>query len=125
MSKTIVITGATGSIGRKLRAHFSSLEWTLRLLCLNPAHDPDVQTADLSTYDEGWAKTFSGADAVIHLAGNPSPLATWDSAQRLNIDMTLHIARAARTHRPKRVIFASSNWVMAGYRFTEEKLTTD
>ena len=125
MSKTIVITGATGSIGRKLRAHFSSLGWSLRLLCLNPAGDPDVQTADLSAYDEAWAGAFAGADAVIHLAGNPSPLATWESAQRLNIDMTLHVARAARTHGARRVVFASSNWVMAGHRFGSGRLTTD
>lgn len=125
MTRTVVITGATGSIGRKLRAHFSGLGWTLRLLCLNPGQDPDVLTADLSTYDESWARTFAGADAVVHLAGNPSPHASWESAQRLNIDMTLHVARAARLHRARRVVFASSNWVMAGYRFGTGRLTTD
>jgi NAD+ dependent glucose-6-phosphate dehydrogenase len=125
MSKTVVITGATGSIGSKLRAHFTSLGWTLRLLCLNPHKDPGVQTADLSVYDEAWARTFAGADAVIHLAGMPWPTASWEEIQRLNIDMTLHIARAARAHRPKRIIFASSNWVMAAYRFGTERLTTD
>ncbi len=124
MTKTVVITGATGSIGRKLRAHFASLGWTLRLLCLNPSGEREVQTADLSTYDESWARAFTGADAVIHLAGMPSPLATWEEAQRLNIDMTLHVARAARTHRARRIVFASSNWVMAGYRFGTERLTT-
>jgi len=125
MSKTVVITGATGSIGRKLRAHFGSLGWTLRLLCLNPHNDPEVQTADLSVYHESWAETFVGADAVIHLAGVPSPLATWEQVQRLNIDMTLHVARAARSFGARRIVFASSNWTMVGYRFSGERLTTD
>ena len=125
MPKTVVITGATGSIGRKLRAHFSTLGWTLRLLCLNPANDPEVQTADLSIYDEAWARLFAGADAVIHLAGVPSPLASWEQVQRLNIDMVLHIARATKTYGAKRVVFASSNWTMVGYRFGTERLTTD
>jgi NAD+ dependent glucose-6-phosphate dehydrogenase len=125
MTKTVVITGATGSIGTKLRVHFASLGWKLRLLCLNPASDPEVQTFDLATYDETWAKTFAGADAVIHLAGVPLPTSSWADVQRLNLDLMLHIARAARAYRPRRVVFASSNWVMAGYRFTTERLTTD
>jgi nucleoside-diphosphate-sugar epimerase len=33
---TVVITGAAGNIGTKLRAHFSSLGWTLRLLDAEP-----------------------------------------------------------------------------------------
>ena len=37
MTKIILITGATGSIGKKLRKHFASLDgFELRLLCLNP-----------------------------------------------------------------------------------------
>ena len=125
MSKTVLITGATGSIGRKLRAHFATLGWTQRLLCLNPARDPKVRTADLTEYDEAWAAQFAGVDAVIHLAGVPSPLATWAEAVRVNVDMTMHVVRAARAHGAKRVVFASSNWVMAGRRFGTERLTTD
>jgi nucleoside-diphosphate-sugar epimerase len=64
-------------------------------------------------------------DALIHLAGDPSEGASWASVQRLNIDLTLNVFQAARRHRVARVIFASSNWVMAGYRFGTERLTTD
>ena len=32
MRRTVLITGAGGNIGTKLRAHFSALGWTLRLL---------------------------------------------------------------------------------------------
>jgi NAD(P)-dependent dehydrogenase (short-subunit alcohol dehydrogenase family) len=125
MPRNVVITGASGSIGRKLRAHFSALGWTQHLLCLNPEHDPDVQTADLSVYDEAWAARFAGADAVIHLAGVPSANATWEQVRRHNIDMVSHVVRAARTHGARRIVFASSNWIMVGYRFGDERLTTD
>jgi NAD+ dependent glucose-6-phosphate dehydrogenase len=125
MSNTLLITGATGSIGTKLRAHFADHDVRLRLLCLNPRGDPQVTTADLSVYDEAWARAFEGVDAVIHLAGDPYSTASWESVQKHNIDLTLNVFRAAEEHHTKRIVFASSNWVMAGYRFGTERLTTE
>lgn len=125
MRKTLLITGASGSIGSKLRAHFADCDIDLRLLCLNPRHDPRVTTADLSVYDEAWARAFEGVDAVIHLAGDPYATASWESVQKFNIELTLHVFRAAEVHRAKRIVFASSNWVMAGHRFGTERLTTE
>jgi NAD(P)-dependent dehydrogenase (short-subunit alcohol dehydrogenase family) len=125
VSKTVLITGATGSIGTKLRDHFSSRGARLRLLCLNPKNDPDVITADLSHFDDTWAREFENVDAVIHLAGDPYATASWQSVQKNNIDLTLNVFRAAQNHLAKKIVFASSNWVMAGYRFGTERLTTD
>jgi NAD+ dependent glucose-6-phosphate dehydrogenase len=125
MSKTLLITGATGSIGTKLRAHFADRDVKLRLLCLNPCNDPQVTTADLSEYDEAWARTFEGVDAVIHLAGDPYATASWESVQKFNIELSLNVFRAAQQYHAKRIVFASSNWVMAGHRFGTERLTTD
>jgi NAD+ dependent glucose-6-phosphate dehydrogenase len=125
VTKTILITGATGSIGAKVRKHFAARDIGLRLLCLNPSKDPEVTTADLSHYDETWARQFENADAVIHLAGDPYATTSWTSVQRLNIDLTLNVFRAAQNHLAKRIVFASSNWVMAGYRFGSERLTTE
>ncbi len=69
---TVVITGAAGNIGTKLRRHFSALGWTLRLLDAQ-APDPAVQVADLATWSDSWAEQFHDADAVIHLAADPEP----------------------------------------------------
>lgn len=124
MSHTIGITGATGSIGKKVRKHFAELEFEMRLLCLNAPNDPQVLTADLSVYEESWASQLAGLDAVIHLAGDSSARASWESVQRNNIDATLNVFRAAEKGHTKRIVFASSNWVMAGYRFGSERLTT-
>ena len=125
MSKTVLITGASGNIGAKLRAHFGALGWTLRLLDVDSGGDPAITAADLSVWSEDWARMFAGADAVIHLAGRPSPRTSWADAQRYNIDMTMNVYEAAARHGARRVIFASSNWVMAGHRHADFPLTTD
>ena len=125
MSRTVLITGASGNIGTKLRAHFAALGWTLRLLDADARGDPSVQPADLTQWDDAWVARFAGVDTVIHLAGDPSPRASWASVQRLNIDLTANVYEAAAAQRVRRVVFASSNWVMAGHRSADGPLTTD
>jgi hypothetical protein len=62
---------------------------------------------------------------VVHLAGDGDPDGSWDTMIPMNIDMTLNVFRAAIANGVRRFVFASSNWVMAGYRFTDDVLTTD
>lgn len=126
MNRAILITGASGSIGGKLAAHFRQAGCPdLRLLSRSVRGDSSVIAADLSCWDDRWAAHFAGVDTVIHMAADPSSRATWESAQRLNIDLMLNVLEAARQHHVRRVVFGSSNWVMAGYRFATERLTTD
>lgn len=122
--KTVLITGATGNIGRKLTGHLRAAGYPLRLLCLNPQNDPSVQTADLSVWDEQWASAFEGVDTVLHVAADPSPWARWGSIQRLNLDLLFNVLAAAQQRGVRRLVFASSNYVVAGYRFGQERLTT-
>src|SRR4249919_3445231 len=123
--KTVLITGATGNIGRKLRAHLGPTgKYTLRLLCLNPGADPEVQTADLTVYDQAWASRFAGVDTVLHVAADPSPRAGWRRIQERNLDLLLNVMAAAQLHGVRRVVFASSNFVVAGHRFADSRLTT-
>jgi nucleoside-diphosphate-sugar epimerase len=82
-------------------------------------------TANLGVYDMTWARQFKDVDVVIHLAGDSSPTASWTSVQQSNIDLTLNVFRAAEEYGSQRIIFASSNWVMAGHRFGTERLTTE
>ena len=118
---TVVVTGAAGNLGTKLRAHFAELGWTVRGLDTHPA--PGVQVADLACWDAGWTQAFRDADAVIHLAGDPSPKASWGSVQQLNLDLTMNVYEAAAREGARRLVFASSNWVVAGHRFGAEPLT--
>lgn len=121
--RVVLITGATGNVGGKLTRHFRAAGYPLRLLCLNQGHDPAVQSCDLSVYDEGWASAFAGVDTVLHAAADPSPWATWDRAQRLNLDLLLNVMAAAHKAGVRRVVFASSNFVVAGHRFGKAALT--
>lgn len=124
--RTVLITGATGSIGGKVRRHLTTLGMVdLRLLCINPANDSGVMTADLADYEERWASQFEAVDTVIHLAGASSPNSPWTTVQRLNIDLSLNVLRAAERYGARRIVFASSNWVVAGHRCSDARLTPD
>lgn len=125
-TKTLLITGASGSIGMKLRTHFSSRTGVaMRLLCINPAKDPAVTSADLSRYDDAWAQRFAEVDTVIHLAGASSTTSSWEVVQALNVDLSLNVLRAAERYGVCRIVFASSNWVVAGHRFGTLPLTAE
>ena len=125
-NKVVLITGANGNLGRKLCRHLEAQGgYELRLLDLDAAGTPGVIAADLAVYDETWARHFEGVDAVLHLAAHGSPGIDWRTAQRLNIDLTANVYDAAALKGAGRMVFASSNWVMAGYRFDDVRLTTD
>ncbi|MBI1776028.1 MAG: NAD(P)-dependent oxidoreductase [Proteobacteria bacterium] len=121
----VVITGAAGNLGSKLRRHFEQLGWSLALLDVSNAGDAAIEVADLAHWDERWVGRFAEADAVVHLAGDPSPSASWAAIQRLNIDLLFNVYEAAARQGARRLIFASSNWVVAGERFGEGPLRED
>jgi NAD+ dependent glucose-6-phosphate dehydrogenase len=114
MPLTVAITGAAGNIGGKLSAHLRARgDYVLRLVDIDSHGDPEILSADLANYDERWSAMFAGADAVVHLAANPDPTASWDNLVRPNIDAVLNIYLAAARHGAKRVVLASSVWAVA------------
>jgi len=118
---TLVLTGARGNLGGKLAA---ALGTTYTLRCLDLLGGDDCIAADLGRFDGSWTRHFEGAQAVLHFAGEPRPTAPWALVHHANIVATANVLRAARMHGVKRVIFASTNQVMAGYRFSEKIVTT-
>jgi NAD+ dependent glucose-6-phosphate dehydrogenase len=118
----LLITGATGRLGQLLYLHLDGA-FELRRICLNRAALPGVVTADLSAVDRDWTRLFDGVDCVLHCAGQASATAGWADVQRHNIDATLNVFAAAAQAGVRRVVFMSSNWAMAGYRFRTERLT--
>jgi UDP-glucose 4-epimerase len=125
MAPTVLITGACGNIGTKLRRHFAAMDWNLRLLDADPHGDPAVVAADLAVWDDRWVSQFDRVDAVIHLAADGNSAASWARVRDLNLDLPLNVYEAAARQGAKRLVFASSNWVMAGHRFEPGTLTTD
>jgi NAD+ dependent glucose-6-phosphate dehydrogenase len=124
MSKRVLVTGSTGNLGRKAVLRLTEVEdLQVTQISRNSGGDPNVIVANLETYDESWAKTFAGIDAVVHLAADPRPIGSWESIARLNIDLALNVFRAAEEAHVPRFVFGSSNWVLGGYRFRQERLT--
>jgi nucleoside-diphosphate-sugar epimerase len=124
--KAIVLTGAAGNLGSKLRAALAG-RYALRLVDRETRGDPEVAPFDLSIWSETWADLFVGARAVVHLAANPKADASWDDLLAPNIDAVLNVFDASVRAGVRRVIVASSNHVMGGYQndCSPGKLTTN
>lgn len=125
MRRTVVITGAAGNLGSKLREHLEG-RYDLRLLDVDDRGDSQVQQCDMADWDPAWTKSFVGADAVVHLAADPVAHRTWPELVRPNIDALCNAYEAAAQGGVRRFVYASSNHVMGGYQHrTESPLTAD
>lgn len=113
-NETIVITGANGVIGSRLRHSLRRPGRHLRLLDLatqaplESGEDAELIVGSFLDADLLLA-TFAGARAVIHLAGRSTIGFTWDEYLHVNIDGTHVVLEAARQAGVPRVIYASSN----------------
>ncbi len=125
-TKTVLITGAAGNIGNKLRQHLQG-RYNLRLLDIDPRGDNEIKQADMSEWNESWSKHFQDVDTVVHMAANPTAHQSWASVVGSNIDAVVNLLSAAAKGGVKRVIYASSNHAMGGYKDvpTPNKITTD
>src|SRR5262249_27989598 len=113
----VLITGAAGGIGRRLRRLLRGVYPTLRL---SDKVTPDdlaagevfvaADLADLAAVEAAVA----GTDGIIHLGGM-SVENDWETILHANIIGTRNLFEAARRHGVGRVIFASSNHAMGFY----------
>lgn len=114
--KRVVITGASGNIGQMLSATFVD-RYDLVLTDVDEdtsAEGIRVHVADIRELDQ-LQPLIDGADAIVHLAGDASPTATWESVYALNILGVRNVLEAARIAGVPRVVFASSNHAMGMY----------
>ena len=115
--RRVLITGAGGRIGTSLTNAYKA-RYDLRLHCYpavpdQPAVD-DAVTGNLSDFAVA-RRALDGMDAVIHLAGNPSTQASWESVRDNNIEATYNVFEAARQAGAGKVVFATTNHVMGMY----------
>ncbi len=114
--RSVLITGASGNIGRKLRAAWEDVYELVLIDAAASPDDPDVVPVDLSELDETWMGLFHDVDTVVHLAATPNEHSTWEELIGPNIDAVANVFHAAALAGVERIIFASSNHAMGGYR---------
>jgi nucleoside-diphosphate-sugar epimerase len=129
---TILVTGATGFIGRALCPVLRGRGFEVRAAVRGWAGlAPDIELAEIEDIGPGtrWSAAVSGTDAIVHLAGRAHVLGrrSADEAAKvraLNVDGTSHLARAAARAGVRRFVFVSTAKVhgeeSAGWPWTEE-----
>ena len=120
----ILITGAAGNLGGKLVAYWRTTG-DHDLVLLDRRDGENIVSADISVFDPAWAALFAGVDVVIHLAGDIRPVAAWPDVHPANVIGTANVLRAAGEAGVSRVVFASTNQVMGGYRFRTDRITAE
>ncbi|MBI2940313.1 MAG: NAD(P)-dependent oxidoreductase [Chloroflexi bacterium] len=115
--RRVLITGAGGRIGSSLSVSLRD-RYDLRLHYHRnmPEQPPvgDVVRADITRLEEV-LPIVEGIDTIVHLAGEPSPSAPWESVRDRNIEGTYNVYEAARWAGVRRIIFATTNHVMGMY----------
>ncbi|WP_028022352.1 NAD-dependent epimerase/dehydratase family protein [Enterovibrio calviensis] len=124
--KRVVITGASGHLGKKLFDHLKNQEgFSVIGLDIRPNEAEGIYFSDFTEYNKQWIDLLDGADVLVHLAADREPDASWESAIKNNINGTMNLYQACKESGVKRVVFASSNWLHGGYRFTDDVLRSD
>lgn len=128
--RRVLVTGAAGNIGSFFAEH-AAQRYELRLMVRPGDEDAaklrqygEVVEGELSDL-EGMKRLCAGMDTVLHLAGDPSPSATWDSLLDANIIGTYNTMVAAKAGGCRRVIYASSIHAVSGYPADVQVKTSD
>jgi nucleoside-diphosphate-sugar epimerase len=130
---TVLITGAYGLIGNIVYARLAAqpdvytvygtvrpgeAEQRAQLMNFTAIPDERLSMADLTDV-AALQRAVTGMDVVLHLAADPNGRQGWDSLLHNNIIGTENVFEACRMAGVKRVVFASTNQTVFGYRDTE------
>lgn len=120
-AKPVLLTGASGALGRALTKSLGGLGWRLVLTDIVPFPDPIPAGASFTKADlsDGVAilRLAEGCGAIIHMGG-VSVERPFEEVIGPNIRGLYHIYEAARREKA-RVIFASSNHSVGFHERTE------
>jgi uronate dehydrogenase len=116
--KRLLLTGANGNLGRELRPRLKAYCDVLRLSHRSEfgaaGAGEEIAVADLK--DKAAVHTMlEGVDAVVHMGG-VSTEQPWKPILEGNIIGMVNLYEAARLHKTRRIVFASSNHVTGFYR---------
>lgn len=114
----VLITGAAGAIGRRLRADIAGIYPVVRLTdradMAPPGAGEEVMAADLADLAACEA-VCAGVDGIVHLGGQAIE-ADWDTVLQANIVGCYNLFEAARRQGVQRIVFATTNHVIGFYR---------
>ena len=126
ITKPVLLTGASGALGRVLASAMSKLGWTVRMTDIVPFPGPlppgtSFIRADL---EDGVAmlRMAEGCGAIVHFGGTSTDQ-PFEAVIGPNIRGLYHIYEAARREHA-RVVFASSNHAI-GFHERSEVLDSD
>ncbi|MFI4923640.1 MAG: NAD-dependent epimerase/dehydratase family protein, partial [Vicinamibacteria bacterium] len=115
--KRLLLTGASGGLGKVLRPALRELCTTLRISDLKAPADP-LPNEEPVACDVGdraaVMELVRGVDAIAHFGGQ-SIETTFDTICHANIVGTFNLYEAARKHAVKRIVYASSSQVTGFY----------
>lgn len=125
--RSVMVTGAAGSLGGKLVEYLEQADWCGRILAtdlsldrlhdLYKAHSKVVPVeTDLRQANRGLFDGLPRVDAIVHFATlNRLPDSTWQEAA-YSLEMTARLLLAARDAGVGRFVFASSNHALGRYK---------
>jgi uronate dehydrogenase len=115
--KKILVTGAAGGIGTRMRRLLPAIYPSIRWSDIRKPNDlkpnEEFVQADLSDYS-AVEKITAGIEGVVHLGGH-SVEGSWDAILNANIIGCRNIYETAYRSGAKRVVFASSNHAVGFY----------
>jgi uronate dehydrogenase len=124
--EAILITGAAGDVGTRLRRLLKGVYPRIRISDIRKpsdiGSDEEFIAADLADYGQV-EKITSGIDGIVHLGGF-SVEGPWETIHRSNIVGCYNLFEAAYRSGVKRVVFASSNHAV-GFYPRERKIGVD
>lgn len=110
----VLVTGASGFVGRALTAHLVALGgWEVMAMTRATPANPVAGAQYLLTSTTPWQTALVGVDVMVHAAArvhvlNDDPVKSVAEFERANVDLTLQLARQAATAGVRRFVFLSS-----------------
>lgn len=107
----VLVTGASGFVGRHLTPALAREGWSVRRAVRSPKGIDDEVVIGSIGPETGWQAALEGADAVVHLAARVHHTHEKNADQiyrDVNIAGTLHLARCAAAAGVREFIFVST-----------------
>ncbi|MHC6154709.1 NAD-dependent epimerase/dehydratase family protein [Bradyrhizobium elkanii] len=108
---TVLVTGASGFVGRHLVPLLARNGWAVRRAVRTPPHDENDVTIDTLGPTTNWRDAVAGVDAVVHLAARVHHRQEEHAIElyhNVNVGGTLHLARSAMDAGVQNFVFIST-----------------